>query len=69
VNTRVFFPGIGWVYYNVDSIASIVSMGLAEQQGILVEYSTSRGGRFEVFNPKTGRTTFSRRPTTCFSAT
>lgn len=52
-----YFAGFGFVYYNLHGIANILSMGLSEAQGLRIQYS-SASGRYCVYNPSSGTTTF-----------
>lgn len=50
-------PGYGWVYYNPDGIANIISMSVAESKGYHITYNTHEGGCFKVINPFTAKVT------------
>ena len=48
-------PGYGWVYYNPNGIANILSMARVEENGRRITYDTHNGGCFKVHNYESGK--------------
>ena len=50
-----FLPKFGWVYYNPDGIANILSLAVVESRGRRITYDSWAGGIFHVHNPDSGK--------------
>ena len=53
-----FIPTFDWVYCSHKGITNIISIGFEKEQGFKVYYNTNNGGCFEVYNPRSVKTTY-----------